>query len=197
MYFSSFPGIAYQFDGEFNKRIVVDIMKRVKVRDQIITTATIYQPYYVRDGETPNIVADKFYGSSEYHWIILLTNQIIDPFFDWPLDETTLKLFVKNKYPGTFTSGMDQIPNYYAIHHYELVSPYAWRNGMYMPTPDEFSTFTPEYTAKLFNPDLEEIVPVTNFEYEESLNDNKRSILLMKKELANEFIKEFRTLIKT
>lgn len=197
MYFQMFPLMPYSFPGDYNSVTVTDICKRVKVKDRILTTAQLYEPYYVRDGESPHVLADKFYGTSTLHWIILLTNKIIDPNFDWPMDETVLKEYVKNKYPGTFVSGMDNIPNYYAVHHYALVSPHEWRNGMYMPTPEEIATFDPEYVAKLYDAATEQIVPITNYEYEEEVNDNKRQIQLFRTELVGDLIREFTALIRT
>ena len=50
------------------------------------------------DGETPEIVADKFYNDSELYWIILMANEMIDPRFDWPLSYVNLLNYVDNKY---------------------------------------------------------------------------------------------------
>jgi|SRR6185312_13831560 len=186
MYFQNFPLLPYQFAGDKNFRAAVDIIKRVKVRDTIISTNALYQVYNVRDGETPEVLAGKYYNDTGLHWIILLTNSVIDPYFGWPLHSNVLKEFVKNKYLTA---------HIYDTHHYELVSPYTSRNGMYMPTPAEFADFDPVWTAKLYNADLEQIVPITNYEYETAVNDAKRSIKLFSPVLVPEFIKEFSSLV--
>lgn len=198
MYFQLFPRIAYKFENEQQARVLTDIIKRVKVRERVITEATLYNPYYVKDGETPDVVAANFYNDSNLHWIILHTNVIIDPYFGWPLSSKALQKYIQNKYPGTYTSEEDPlnpIPNYYAVHHYELISPLKWRHGMIMPTESERADMDPEYLAKLYDPPIEEIVPVTNIEYEESLNDKRRQIHVFRPELVSDFKREFSSLI--
>jgi len=187
MYFTLFPTLLYSFANENNGRYVTDIMRRVKVRDRLLDEATLYDLYFVRDGETPDVLAAKMYGNAELHWILMHTNKIIDPFFEWPISSVNLNHFVENKY------GVDKNN----IHHYELSSPKPWRNGMFMPTPAEFATFDPEYTAKVWDPTTEEINPITNAEYEEKLNDDKREIRIFKKELISDFMRELQALIVT
>ena len=46
---------------------------------------TLLDQYEVQEGETPEIVADKHHGSVYYHWVILMTNGITDPFHDWQI----------------------------------------------------------------------------------------------------------------
>lgn len=186
MYFTLFPSLLYSFANENNGRYVTDIMRRVKVRDRLLDEATLYDLYYVADGETPDVLASKVYGDSELHWVLMHTNKIIDPFFEWPISSVQLNAYIENKYGASK----------YDIHHYELSSPHSWRNGMYMPTPAEFAGFDPEYTAKLFNDATEEINPITNAEYEEKLNDQKREIRIFKKELIADFIKELTNIIR-
>jgi len=181
-YFSSFPTITYQFKGDPYARSVTDICKRVKVRDQIITAASLYNLYLIRDGESADVLAAKYYGNSEYHWILLMTNKVLDPMFEWPMHSQVLEKFISNKYPGGTR---------YDVHHYELVSPFEWRNGMYMPHDVLFA----DYGADLYDSDTEEILPVTNEEYEERQNDLRRRLHIFKKELVNQFITEFSTMI--
>lgn len=172
MYFQKFPIFGYKFAGDLHTTFVVDIIKRVKVHDNVITEASLYDLYNIVDGETPDIVAATHYNDSNLHWVILLTNQIIDPFFDWPLSSNVLKDYVIEKYEDV-----------YDTHHYELRSPNVDRNGMVMPLPDELVDYGPEFVEKLFDSALEMIIPITNFEYEEALNDAKREIKLFKREL--------------
>jgi hypothetical protein len=183
MYFSLFPNIIYKFSGENTARLVTDIIKRVKVRDTILTTATLYDLYFVKDGETPHVLAAKYYNNPELHWILMLTNTMIDPMFDWPMHSIILNRFIENKYGATK----------YDVHHYQLVSPFEWRNGMTMPHDPDFG---PDYGADLYEPAIEEIIPITNTEYEEHKNDLARQINLFKPELVPQMIQEFTTLIQ-
>jgi hypothetical protein len=176
-----FPSIAYQFAGENNSTLLTDIVKRVKVRDAILTSAALYSTYFVKDGETPHVLASKYYGDSNLHWILLLTNTIIDPNFDWPMHSNVLSLYCQNKYGS----------HLYAVHHYELISPFSWRNGMVMP----HDVFAGDFGADLYDSDTEEVLPVSNTEFEEKINDQKRQIALFKPDLVTEFITEFSQMI--
>src|SRR5574337_303252 len=182
MYFNQFPKIVYQFSGDVNGVTVTDIIRRVKVRDNILTTAQLYDIYTVKDGETPHILAAKYYGDPNLHWVLMLTNTIIDPNFDWPMSVAVLNNYINNKYGAS---------NRYLTHHYELYSPYPWRNGMVMPHDTSFSDFG----ADLYNASTESVVPITNEEYEESLNDERRQIKLFKPELIPQFLNEFTRLV--
>lgn len=186
MYFRKFPLLGYSFEGDLHSQFVVDITKRVKVRDKIITEATLYDLYNVLDGETPEVVAAVRYRDPNLHWVILLTNSIIDPYFGWPLASNVLKDYVIEKY------GSGDI---YDVHHYELRSPNADRNGMITPTPAELVLYGTDFVEKFFDPALEQIIPITNYEYEEATNDAKREIRLLKPELIPEFASEMSRLL--
>jgi hypothetical protein len=196
-YFDQFPLIAYQFANDYNIQQVTDIIRRVRVRNSIINSSALYDLYYVQDGETPENLAAKVYKDSSLFWVLCHTNAIINPYFDWPMAEPALNAFIINKYPGTYVDGGNvETANYYAIHHWELVSPVDYRNGMIMPSQAERDTYDSIYLDKLYNPALEQIIQVTNYEYEERLNDLNRQIKVFKSDLIPEFILEFSTLIK-
>ena len=110
MYFSKFPQGNYDLAGNGNQKLVTDLMRRVKVRSKIVNEASLYDKYDVPSGEKPEDTAFKHFGDSEYHWIILLTNNITDRYYGWPLSEQDFESFVKDKYAN---------PD--AIHHYEKV----------------------------------------------------------------------------
>ena len=99
-YFNYFPKILYDPDGSGNVRIVTNIMKRIRVRANMKKEFTFLDPYDVQDGETPEMVADKIYGDTGLHWVVLLFNDIINPYYDWPLSNRKLESYIKKKYPG-------------------------------------------------------------------------------------------------
>lgn len=110
MYFEKFPQSFYTLDNRTTVQLVTNITVRNIVKDAIKENYSIYDEYDIKDGETPEILADKFYNNPNYHWIILHMNDIIDPRFDWPLTQPRLIEFVIDKYGNTS-----------AIHHYENV----------------------------------------------------------------------------
>ena len=78
MYFRKFPLLAYTLDDGVSYQYVPDILRRVKLSEEIKRNKAFFDKYDIMDGETPEIVADKFYGDPTLHWIVLLANEIID-----------------------------------------------------------------------------------------------------------------------
>jgi len=108
MYFKSFPFTFYSLDNTTTVQVVTNITNRTTLSDEVKLNLSLYDEYDVKDGETPELVADKFYNNSDLHWLVLHYNDIIDPRFDWPLDTNNLNRYVASKYA-----------NVNGIHHYE------------------------------------------------------------------------------
>lgn len=164
MYFKEFPDIYYLYNinGEEVLKVVKDITQNVRLRKQILENVTLYDEYDVREGETPEIVSDKIYGSPYYHWVIMLANQKYNYVEDWPKNYHQLEEYILEKY-GT-------VEEAYATHHWE-------KNGV------------------VVNSDAEGAYPVSNYQYEEQLNDQKRRIKLIAPSLLNKILDEFKDLI--
>lgn len=112
MYFSNFPQMYYTFEinGVNVLKIVTDISANVRFRKEILAGITLYDLYEIRDGETPDILADRIYGSSQYHWVLMLVNEKYDIYNDWPLSYEVLNNYIVEKYT------LEKIGD---IHHYE------------------------------------------------------------------------------
>lgn len=98
-YFEQFPSILYSFDpanGSF--QLVTNIFARVKFLDSVLSNTLIYYPYSVQDGDTAWSIADKYYDDPQRHWIVMFANQIVDPYFDWPLTQNDLNNNIVAKY---------------------------------------------------------------------------------------------------
>ena len=109
-YFSQFPLTNYNLSGVNGNTVeVTDIFRRVKARSKIADNVTLFDKYDVQEGEKPEDVAYKAYGDADYFWVITLVNNIVNRYYDWPLDEFTFQKFVADKYGN---------PD--AIHHYEV-----------------------------------------------------------------------------
>lgn len=105
-FFVKFPALVYDLDiptGKklANPRIVTDIFKRIIIKRNLQEAATIFTKYIVKDEDTAEIIAHKLYGSAGLHWLVYLPNEVINPFFDWPLSERKLVPFIGKKYPGS------------------------------------------------------------------------------------------------
>ena len=175
MYFSKFGKMQYGFDKNTYKT-VTDIMKRVKVRDKIINEMSLYDKYDVPSGEKPEDTAFKHFGDPELHWVILLTNNITDRYYGWPLNEQDFEAYVIQKYdnPG-------------AVHHYEITqsSGPQTSNGPF------------DYSHKIeVNSTEAGAEAVSNYEYERRLQDEKRNIKLLDPNYLPLFLEEFEKLTR-
>ena len=169
MYFREFPLYEYDFTGVGqNAKLVTDILRRVAIRSKVRANTLVFDKYDVVNGETPEIVADKYYGSTEYHWIVILMNDITN-WFDWPLDAVSYNNYLKDKYGD----------NIDGVHHYEV------------------NQTSGDTTVKLeVSSDTSGATIVTNREYEDRLQDEKRQIRLLDVNYLGIFVEEFKKIIK-
>lgn len=180
MYFSAFPNVKYTLDDKVSYQNIQDIFRRVLLSYTIKTGASYFQVYDIKDKETPEIVADKFYRSAKLHWIILHANEIIDPRYDWCMSDYDLLEYVKAKYGDE---------NVYSIHHYEKV--------LYEGTDAEIVITSPTTTiTNLDGVTITYPISVSNFEYEVALNEKKRSIKIVEPQLVPSLITTFNNIIK-
>ena len=171
MYFSKFPYIVYDSVGNGEFKIVTNLLRRVAVRSKIRANTSFFDTYDVKEGETPEMVAHKLYGDPELHWVILLVNNITDRYHQWPKNTNQFLAYINDKY-----SNVD------ATHHYEI------------------SQVSGDTTIKIDigtdNTDYPSATAITNFEYEEALEDKKRSIRLLDPVYIGPFVAEFNSLMK-
>ena len=101
MYFKDFPSFYYDFkqnNGTTKSSIVKDITRNIRFRRDILANVTLYDRYDIRDGDTPEIIAEKVYGNAQYHWVIMLLNEKFDYISDYPLDEYSLVKYIDSVY---------------------------------------------------------------------------------------------------
>jgi hypothetical protein len=169
MFFKEFPLYQYDFDGKGqNVKLVTDLLRRVALRSKVSANTLLFDKYDVKDGETPNIVADKYYGNSQYHWVVVLLNNVTN-WYDWPLDTVAYSNYLIDKY-GTNIEG---------THHHEI------------------SQTSGDTTIQLeVSSDTAGATAVTNREYEDRLQDEKRQIQLIDRTYLRLFVEEFKKIIK-
>jgi len=170
MYFTNFPVIAYDSVGNGDFKLVTNLMKRVALRSKVRANTLLYDTYDVKEGETPEMLADKLYDDSNLHWIIMYVNGITDRYHQWPLSSSQFLAFVNDKYSD---------PN--GTHHYEITQ----TSGDTKVTIDIGSDNTSHADATL----------ITNYEYEESRQDALRKIRLLDPQYVDQFVDEFNKLI--
>ena len=170
MYFENFPLIPYDSVGNGNYKIVTNLLKRVALRSKVRTNTLLYDTYDVKEGETPEMIADKLYGDSNLHWIVMYVNDITDRYHQWPLSTPQFLAFINDKYSN---------PD--GTHHYEITQ----TSGNTKVTIDIGSDNTSHGDATL----------VTNREYEESRQNTLRRIRLLDPAYADQFVEEFEQLM--
>ena len=174
-YFSKFPRGVYDIAGNKQFKLVTDIMRRVKVRAKILNEASLYDDYDVPSGERPEVTAFKHFGDTELHWVILLTNDITDAYYGWPLSDQDFEKYVTDKYA-----------NPQGIHHYEITQSSGSQTGS---SPDD-------YSHKIEVNETESgAESVSNYEYERREQDKLRSIKLLNPQFLGLFIEEFERLV--
>ena len=170
MYFPNFPIIPYDSVGNGDFKLVTNLLKRVGVRSKVKTNVMIFDTYDVKEGETPEIIADKLYDDSELHWVVLLMNNVTDRYHQWPMNNNQFLSYMEDKYT-----------NQDATHHYEI------------------SQVSGDTTIKINigsdNTDHSGATAITNFEYEEALQDELRQIRLLDPTYVEAFVTEFEELM--
>lgn len=175
-YFNEFPIVKYNLSGVNGNTIdVTDIWRKVKVRSKIANNVALFDNFDVPEGDSPETVAYKVYGDAEYFWVVCLMNNIVNRYYDWPLDEYSFQQYVKDKYD-----------NPQGVHHFELVQSSGRQEG---EGPADYSHLIE------CNETDEGAQSVSNVEYERRLQDKKRQIKLLQPNYLNNFIDEFRRLI--
>jgi hypothetical protein len=203
-YFINFPKTIYSQKDSKSVETVTNLTTTFSFDENITENSVLYYQYDVSDGETPEIVAHKIYGSSESHWIILKMNGIIDVKTDWPLDQRSLSVAIDKKYAnnGISTSqtgyqwAFNNTHSYYKIETRTIVSSGDKIVDVIQVDANTFANITTssvQYTLPDNN-----IVKIdttrnakTYYQYEVEENDKKRSIKVIKPELVTTITNEF------
>ena len=171
-YFTNLPKVGYDINGTGKDSFlsVTNIMKSVRFKPSVLEDITDYYPYYVKEGERPDIIAHAQYGNIGYAYLIMLVNDIYDPNFDWPLSSQIFEKFIINKY-GSVTTAISGVKHYYQIVRAEVA-----RTGTSERIPEvKFVVDETTYDAL----DSGDRTTLSNYDYEVELNDAKREIKLI------------------
>jgi hypothetical protein len=226
MYFAAFPYTYYSLDDRASAQVVTNITARIKINDYVKNNLGLFDTYDVKDGETPELVADKFYGNPALHWLILHYNNVIDPRFDWVMSTDNLANYTEGKYA-----------NVNAIHHYEDADEVYTNGNVYLTSNVAFTSFTAGaaiinntntgigyITSKISSSNVVITVTsggfitgdqiklnsnasiranitatstisgtaVTNYTYEDTVNESKRRIKILKSQYVDAVVKDFK-----
>jgi hypothetical protein len=167
--------MAYDIAGNNTWKLLPNILRRVKLRSGLRTGSFLFDAYDVKEGERPEDIAYRVYGDTELHWVILMTNNITDRYYQWPLTQPQFQEYLKDKYGAG---------NEDATHHYEITQ----TSG---PTSSRDYSHMVECNSDETNPTI-----ISNRDYEQRKQDEYRQIRLLDKRYLGLFTEEFENLIK-
>jgi hypothetical protein len=197
MYFSLIPDINYDSKpisfpfSESDYITTKNFFRRYQVNPDIFEYATFYKKYSVEEGDKIEYIAERYYGDAFYDWVIVLTNNFINPLFAFPLDSETLRKTVELKY------GFDGA--YSGIHHYVTSEV---KTGDLLALEGNLIVDQNFYNSPFSYWDGTQVVtvpgntvssPVSNYDYEISQNEKKREIFILKRVFFDRFVEEFKT----
>ncbi len=168
--------MVYDVKNNGNYKLLPDILRRVKQRNAIASGQFIFDTYDVKNGEKPEDIAYKWFGDAQLHWVILMTNDVTDRYYQWPMNDAQFEEFIADKYSN---------PD--AVHHYEVTKDSGRTTGQ---GPNDYS-----YLVEV-NSDTDNAISISNREYEERIQDKNRSIRLLNQRFLSDFMEEFDKLIK-
>ena len=188
MYFKELPNVSYPSplsDRRSDREYITikNLFRRVKLRDDLVDQVTAFERYEVRQGERPDIVAEEYYDNQDLDWLVLISNNITNVRDQWPLSDNELYNYAVEKYG---VEGLSQVAYHETTEVKDdlgrLIFPAGIRvdSDFTIPNPDIFDT--------TLNP----VRSISNYEAESRLNDEKRSIVLLRKNYVTQAILDLR-----
>lgn len=171
-YFRPFPTTSYRIPGRKDYVPVLDITKRFSIANFINNSAVTFDEYFVQEGERPDTVAYDYYQDYTMDWLVLLVNEIQDPYFEWVMSYEQFNAYLKKKY-GSVEYTMS------TVHHYEQI---IQQHKIVIDGIDQRiipeKTLEVDYTtyASLTAPERKS---VSIYDYEVKRNDDNRHIFLL------------------
>lgn len=104
-YFQKFPVITY------NSQNAVDITRRVVLLNNALKNPYLFYPYEIDSNERADQFSNRYYNDQYKSWIIYLSNNMLDPYYEWYLDQDVFKNFIEKKY-GSLYLAQNKIKHY-------------------------------------------------------------------------------------
>jgi len=211
-FFRYYPKTFYTSNNSTNGvDAVTNIIARFSFEQSLKKNSNAFYEYQIQDGDTPEIIADKYYGNVEYHWVVLMFNDIIDPQFDWPLNQNTIIEYINKKYAAngaantTVQSGIAWALSENNVQAYFKIIKTIANDGTITTerlqvdknTYANIASSTSNYVTQANEAVSISISKETQsyYTYEIEENESKRSINLLKPEFIPEIEKEFKRVI--
>ena len=215
-FFNYYPKTFYDLQDRHSPGVdtVTNIIARFGFEKKLKENESAFYKYSIKDSDTPEIIATKFYDHVERHWIVLLFNDIIDPQYDWPLESRNLIQYIDKKYSAnqyadtanTSVTGLAWAQNTSNVYDYYKIITRTSADGTTIEekisvdanTYANVAASSTSYTLNNNSTITETVSKETKtyYDYEVELNEAKREIKLLKREFVPEVEKEFKRVIK-
>jgi len=196
-YFRRVPDFDYVNRNKDSQRIsdyqtVKNLFKRGKIREDIFNNLQFFEKYKIIGDDRPDNVARKVYDDETLDWVVLLSNNILNIQTEWPLTQDSFENYLFEKY-GSFQ-------NINATKHYETVEVKNSNGIVIIP---EGLIVDSNFSTSYFDSGLERKVTVsnitrevTNYQYEQKLEDDKRNIFLLKPRYLTVVFRDLESIFK-
>ena len=195
-YFRHVPDFNYVSRSEDKKNIndyqlTKNLFKRVKIREEIFNDLSYFTKYKIVGDDRPDNVAYEVYGNSDYDWVVMLANNILNVESEWPLSQESFYKYMIRKYGSE--------PNFYNVHHYETtevkdsLGRIIIREGFQVPENYNVSYYDSGLDAQVSTTKVTR--SYTNYEYETEKQDNLRNIFIIKREFLGIVIENIEDLM--
>ena len=209
LYFNTLPKVLTP-DQNGNYILMTNILTRAKLIEELQNNPMLFYTYNIQDGDTPEIVAEKYYDDPYKYWIVLYSNQIMDPIWNWPLNYEQFLDYINSKY-ATEADDAGKTP-----YEYTNTTVYAYQK--IITTIDSYSEIS---TEKIIPLDLSEYNSFTEtnntytlpsgltcsvrntkrsvslYDYEYDLNESRREIKVMDKNYVNQMEEQLKTVMSS
>lgn len=178
-YFTPFPTKKYSFKGISSPIDATDITRRFSISSFLSSSKVVFDEYFLQEGDRPDTVAYDYYDDTRLDWLVLLTNEIKDPYFEWPLGYDQFNSYIIKKYGSVSVAAQ-------TIHHYEWI---VQQENEYVSNYETIvipeKTIEVDYTtyAALTVPKRRS---VSVLDYETNLNEYRRKIFLLDVNLVDQ-----------
>jgi hypothetical protein len=204
-YFRQLPSLEYISrlpDAKIGDYVEVkNLFKRGDLRPDIFQNVAFFEKYKIEGDDRPDNVSFKVYDDSTLDWVVLVSNNILNIQTEWPLTQTSFDTYLKEKYGVGLTTEEEIYNNIYSgIHHYETTEVKNSQGVVIVPAGLQVQN---GYSVNYFDYFIDSqvstgniAVPVSNYDYEEKLENDKRNIFVLKPRYLNIILNDIKDLME-
>ena len=189
-YFSYLPEVyvrttSYRQNNVDPYSLAKNIFRRIKIREDLSDIIMGFSQYTIKNNQRPDQVAYDFYGDMQYDWVVLLCNNILNVYDEWPMTEDELERYIDSEYES---------PD--SVHHWVTQKIRDTKGRVLikpgMEVPENWAYTRPDGTVV---GKADTVRPISVYDYESERNNYKRNIYLLRKQYLGGFVEEFKNLV--